>query len=51
VKGEILGILVNAVQTRDQEYYGYYSNYLEVTALPEKATMNAALEIIRSEEK
>jgi capsular exopolysaccharide synthesis family protein len=51
VKGEILGILVNAVKTRDQEYYGYYSNYLEVTALPEKATLNAALEIIRSEEK
>jgi capsular exopolysaccharide synthesis family protein len=51
VKGEILGIVVNAVQTRDQEYYSYYSNYLEVTAKPEAVTLSAALGTIRSEEK
>lgn len=51
VKGKILGILVNAVQTRDQEYYGYYSNYLEVTAKPEAVVLSAALETVRSEEK
>ncbi|PKN13272.1 MAG: hypothetical protein CVU69_02940 [Deltaproteobacteria bacterium HGW-Deltaproteobacteria-4] len=51
VKGEILGILVNAVQTRDLEYYGYYSNYLEVTAKPEVAIMSTALQTARSEEK
>ena len=51
VKGKILGILVNAVQTRDQEYYGYYSNYLEVTAKPEAVVLSAALETARSEEK
>jgi capsular exopolysaccharide synthesis family protein len=51
VKGEILGILVNAVQTRDLEYYGYYSNYLEVTAKPEVAVLSAALQTARSEEK
>ena len=51
VKGEILGILVNAVQTRDLEYYGYYSNYLEVTAKPEVAVLSTALQTARSEEK
>lgn len=51
VKGEILGILVNAVQTRDQEYYSYYSNYLEVTTKPEAIVLSAALETVRSEEK
>ena len=51
VKGEILGILVNAVQTRDLEYYGYYSNYLEVTAKPELAVLSTALQTARSEEK
>ena len=51
VKGEILGVVVNAVQTRDQEYYGYYSNYLEVTAKPEVVALGAALQTVRSEEK
>ncbi len=52
VKGEILGIVVNAVKTRDQEYYGYYSNYIEVTAKPEVVVLSAAaLETARSEEK
>jgi capsular exopolysaccharide synthesis family protein len=51
VKGKILGILVNAVQTRDQEYYGYYSNYLEVTAKPEAVVLSAALQTVRSEDK
>jgi capsular exopolysaccharide synthesis family protein len=51
VKGEILGIVVNAVQTRDQEYYGYYSNYLEVTAKPEMPILGTALQTARSEEK
>ena len=52
VKGKILGILANAVQTRDQEYYAYYSNYLEVTTKPEAAVvLSAALETARSEEK
>jgi capsular exopolysaccharide synthesis family protein len=51
VKGKNLGIQVNAVQTRDQEYYGYYSNYLEVTAKPEAVVLSAALETARSEEK
>lgn len=51
VKGKILGVLVNAVQTRDQEYYGYYSNYIEVTAKPEGIALSAALEPVRSEEK
>lgn len=51
VKGEILGILVNAVQTRDQEYYGYYSNYIEATTKPEAATLSAALVTARNEEK
>jgi capsular exopolysaccharide synthesis family protein len=51
VKGKILGIVVNAVQTRDQEYYGYYSSYLEVTAKPETIILSGALQTARSEEK
>ena len=51
VKGKILGVLVNGVQTRDQEYYSYYSNYIEVTAKPEAVALSVAMGTARSEEK
>lgn len=52
VKGKILGIVVNAVQPRDQEYYGYYSNYIETTVKPtETSGLSAPLLTARNEEK
>lgn len=36
VNSRILGVLINAVRSRDQEYYHYYSNYFEHADKPEQ---------------
>lgn len=38
VNAKVLGILVNAVLAKDQNYYEYYSNYIENATKPEMST-------------
>ena len=52
VNAKMLGILVNAVQVADQEdYYRYYSSYLEETEKPETVSNKASLTPAASPER
>ncbi|MBE0575215.1 MAG: polysaccharide biosynthesis tyrosine autokinase [Desulfuromonadales bacterium] len=52
VNARIFGVLVNAVQLNDQEdYYRYYSSYLEETEKPDIASARTALNPAISSEK